>query len=162
MTSPPHHETEAALANVLLVDDREEDLAITRISLFKRPQLNCNLHTARDGREAYDLLTGSLVIDLILLDINMPDVNGFELLEQIRRNDRLRHITVVMCSGSDYEPDQKRAFTLGAAGYLVKPSSFAQFKAIIDRQSSLILRKNGASINLIRGMVQLHLPGLYV
>lgn len=148
MTSLPNDETESGLANVLLVDDREEDLAMTRIALFKRPKLRCNLHTARDGREAYDFLTtagqgAGLRIDLILLDINMPDVNGFEVLEQIQANDELRHITTVMCSGSDYEPDQRRALQLGAAGYLVKPPSFAQLKVIIERHAPLIFRKDG-------------------
>jgi len=161
--TPPNHKTESGIANVLLVDDREEDLALTRIALFQRPKLHCHLHTARDGREAYHFLdSAGLAIDLILLDINMPDVNGFELLEQIQRNEALRHITTVMCSGSDYEPDRKRAFKLGAAGYLLKPPSFIQLKAIIDRQSSLILRKDGTSTCLTRGTVQLSLPGLLV
>ncbi len=162
MTTPPTAEAEPNLANVLLVDDREEDLAITRIALFKRPKLHCNVHTARDGREAYHLLSRGLTIDLILLDINMPDVNGFELLEQIQRNEALRHITTVMCSGSNYEPDQRRAFRLGAAGYLLKPPNFTQLKAIIDRQPSLTLRKDATSHCLIRGIVQLSLPGLFV
>jgi CheY-like chemotaxis protein len=146
-----------------LVDDREEDLALTRIALFKRPKLHCNVHDARDGREAYQLLTSAgLDIDLILLDINMPVVNGFELLEQIQSNEALRHIPTVMCSGSDYEPDQRRALKLGAVGYLLKPPSFTQLKAIIDRQPSLILRKDGGCSCLTRGTVQLRLPGLLV
>lgn len=136
---------------MLLVDDREEDLELTRIALFKRPRLRCNLHIARDGREAYFLLTGAgLRIDLILLDINMPDVNGFEFLELMREDESLRHVTTVMCSGSDYEPDRRRALRLGAMGYLLKPPRFAQLKDIIDRLPSLRLSQEGPATCLTR------------
>jgi CheY-like chemotaxis protein len=139
------------MGHILLVDDREEDLELTRIALFRRPKLRCHLHVARDGREAYHFLTGARPqIDLILLDINMPDVNGFELLEQIQENATLRHTTIVMCSGSDYEPDRKRALHLGAIGYLLKPPHFAQLKEIIDRLPSLTLRQDGPALCLIR------------
>lgn len=151
--SPKIHgpEAEPALANVLLVDDREDDLELTRIALFRRPRLCCHLHTARDGREGYDMLVRNAeLIDLVLLDINMPDVNGFELLEQIRRNEKLRHIQVVMCSGSDDERDRRRALRLGAAGYLLKPPRYGQLKEIVDRLPGLCLHQNGAAASLTR------------
>ncbi len=139
------------LAHVLLVDDREEDLEMTRIALFRRPKLRCNIHIARDGREAYDFLANSgFTVDLILLDINMPDVNGFELMQRMQENAQLQTITIVMCSGSDHVPDQLRAQKLGAAGYLLKPPRYAQLKDIIDRLPSLILCQEGATTNLIR------------
>jgi CheY-like chemotaxis protein len=151
VTLRPNERTEAVLANILLVDDRDDDLELTRIALFKRPRLRCNLQIARDGREAYGLLTGTqATIDLMLLDINMPDVNGFELLERVRGDASLRRTTIVMCSGSDYEPDQRRAFGLGAAGYLIKPPRFTQLKNIIDRLPSLRLDQNGFETCLTR------------
>ncbi len=144
-------QTEPAMAHVLLVDDREEDLDFTRIALFKRPKLRCNLQTARDGREAYEILDrGNPMIDLVLLDINMPDVNGFELLERMRDNHALHCVTVVMCSGSDHEPDRRRALSLGAIDYLLKPPSFADLKTIIARVPSLILSLDGAASYLHR------------
>ena len=79
---PPATEPEnggLVMANVLIVDDRDADLELTEIALFRPPKLRCNLQSARDGREPHRLLTtpGALV-DLLLLDINMPgvDVSG--------------------------------------------------------------------------------------
>lgn len=143
--------TDSETANILLVDDREEDLELTRIALFRRPKLRCNLHIARDGREAYASLSRLCPpIDLVLLDINMPDVNGFELLELIRANPALRRIPVVMCSGSDYEPDRQRAFNLGAIDYLRKPPRFAELKTIIARVPALKLIQDGPATILTR------------
>ncbi|MBO9723086.1 MAG: response regulator [Novosphingobium sp.] len=140
-----------AMANVLIVDDREADLEMTEIALFRRPKLRCNLQSARDGREAHRLLTtpGALV-DLVLLDINMPDVDGFRLLEEIRNDDALRDILVVMCSGSDYEPDRKRSAALGAAGYLLKPPRFSNFRDIVAEQPCLRLLDESNGMCLMR------------
>jgi len=139
------------MANVLLVDDREEDIELARIALFKRPKLRCNLHIARDGRQAYDILSlGDPPIDLVLLDINMPDINGFELLELIRGNPALRCVSIVMCSGSDYEPDRQRALNLGALDYLQKPPRFTELKTIIARVTALRLTPDGPATILTR------------
>lgn len=141
----------SALASVLIVDDREADLEMTEIALFERPKLRCNLHKARDGQEAHRfLIDAGTRVDLVLLDINMPNVDGFELLKRMRKDEALRDIPVIMCSGSDYEPDQEQAVALGAIGYLLKPPSFASFKAIIAGQPGLHLLEEGAGLSLIQ------------
>lgn len=139
------------MANVLLVDDRRADIKLTLITLFERPKLHCHLHTARDGGEAYKRLSGTdTPIDLMLLDINMPGINGFELLEQLQGTQTMRHTSIVMCSGSDHEPDRKRALRLGAIDYLLKPPRFEELKSIIDRVPALKLYKDGDAICLTR------------
>jgi CheY-like chemotaxis protein len=108
--------------------------------------------TARDGREALDLIrktvAGGEHIDLILLDINMPRMDGFEMMERLRNDDKLKELPVVMCTGSTYDDDKQRAKSLGAAGYLVKPPSWDQLKPILDKVAGVYFErgKNGARL----------------
>lgn len=142
------------LANVLLVDDSRADLEITRFRLIERSKLNCNLFVAHDGEEALDMLRkglpGGKPYDLVLLDINMPEMDGFELLEQMRADDSLRDVTVVMCTGSIYDKDMERAEKLGAAGYLVKPIEFANLKSLIEVTPSFKLSQENNGYSLTR------------
>ncbi|WP_232491908.1 ATP-binding protein [Novosphingobium kaempferiae] len=139
------------IANVLIVDDREADLELTELALFRRPRLHCNLRRVRDGRAAHRILSAAdNDVDLILLDINMPDVDGFSLLEEIRGDDALHDVMVIMCSGSDYEPDQRRSAELGAAGYLLKPPRFASFRDIVVSRPGLRLHDDGEGLTLFR------------
>lgn len=150
-TASLHPAASDAMAGVLIVDDREADLELTELALFHRPKLRCNLSSARDGREAHGILSRSKQdIDLVLLDINMPDVDGFRLLQQIREDAVLRDVPVIMCSGSDHEPDARRSAELGAAGYLLKPPRFANFKDILATQPSLRMRDDGTGLTLFR------------
>src|SRR5690606_26198812 len=78
-------------------------------------------------------------IDLMLLDINMPHMNGFEVLEDMRNDPRLAHIPVIMCTGSKYGPDRQRAMQLGALDYLEKPPFFDQLRPVLERIEGLEL-----------------------
>ncbi len=131
-----------APANILLVDDREADLELTRMALLDRAELECNVLVARDGEEAHGLLIENNrngdKIDLVLLDINMPGMDGFELLERMRKDAALKDIAVVMCTGSTYEQDKRRAESLGAIGYLVKPPSFEKLKPMLAQVPALL------------------------
>ncbi|WP_285020023.1 hybrid sensor histidine kinase/response regulator [Novosphingobium sp. fls2-241-R2A-195] len=139
------------VANVLIVDDREADLELTELALFRRPKLRCHVRSVRDGRAAQQILsTPGNGVDLILLDINMPDVDGFCLLENLRGEDTLRDVMVIMCSGSDHEPDQRRSAELGAAGYLLKPPRFASFRDIVAARPGLRLQDDADGLTLIR------------
>lgn len=142
------------LARVLLVDDREADLELTRILLRDRDKFECNLATARSGAEALDLMKRATdagkIFDLILLDINMPGMDGFELLEAMRSDDALSDIAVVMCTGSTYDKDQERAQTLGAKGYMVKPPSLAQLRPMVEAIPELSLESDGTASKLRR------------
>jgi len=136
-----------ALATVLLVDDREDDVEVMRLRVFNGTNVNCNVRVALSGEQALKILREKKAeVDLILLDINMPGMDGFDVLQRVHQDPSLQQLPVVMCTGSDYEEDRRRAEALGAAGYLVKPSSFDQFEAIVKKIATLQLdRKDGSN-----------------
>src|SRR5215470_5108533 len=108
-------DTEAAL---LVVDDIEDN----RFALSRRlaRQGYLNVTTAADGRQALELLN-SRPFDLVLLDIMMPKVNGYEVLAAMKANECLRHIPVIMISAVDEIDSVIRCIELGAEDYLPKP-----------------------------------------
>jgi signal transduction histidine kinase len=137
-----------ALANVLLVDDRDDDILFTRLLLTGPLGLRCNLLVAHDGKEGltaiHDQVGKNDPVDLVLLDINMPVMNGFEMLEAIGKDATLSRIPVVMCSGSTREKDKERSRALGAVGYLAKPVRLEQLQPIIAKSSGIRLAPDPA------------------
>ena len=108
-------DTERAL---LIVDDNEDN----RYTLTRRLQREgyANLTSAADGQQALELL-GTRPFDLVLLDVMMPGLNGYEVLERMRADNRLRHIPVIMISALDEIESVIRCIELGAEDYLSKP-----------------------------------------
>jgi len=124
---------------ILVVEDNPDDVEITRRA-FKQSSAPNELVVARDGRAVLDLLFGSgsdgtggppLRPDLVLLDINLPKVNGFEVLEQIRADDAVSMIPVVMLTASVREEDVIRSYGLGANSYIQKPLVFESFLRVL-------------------------------
>lgn len=112
---------------VLLVEDNPEDVAFTRIML-RKSKLDRSLVVAENGKAALKALEGlaedeSKIPDLILLDINLPDLSGIDLLTRLRGDSRFAKIPVVMLTGSNVDDDIQRSYDLGACTYLVKPIS---------------------------------------
>jgi two-component system CheB/CheR fusion protein len=146
--------TVPAPATVLLVDDREADILMTRIRLFGSKGLACRVVVARDGGEALRLVEDARrqgsAIDFVLLDINMPGMDGFETLERIRDDPGLRDLPVVMHTGSTYRQDKERADALGAAGYLEKPADVERLLPIIERLSGVRVVETGGKRALVR------------
>ncbi len=107
-----------AEAALLVVDDNEDN----RYTLTRRLSREgyTNLTTAANGREALGLLQGK-PIDLVLLDIMMPDMNGYEVLEHLKADPQLRHIPVIMISAVNEVESVIRCIELGAEDYLSKP-----------------------------------------
>ena len=103
----------------LLVVDDNEDNRYTLLQRLKR-QGYTNVAIAMDGREALGLLRDQ-AFDLVLLDMMMPEMNGYEVLEQLRADERLRHIPVIMISAVDQLESVVRCIELGAEDYLAKP-----------------------------------------
>jgi adenylate cyclase len=105
-------------AALLVVDDNEDN----RYTLTRRLDREgyTNVATAANGREALELLQAQ-PIDLVLLDIMMPDMNGYEVLEQLKADPQLRHIPVIMISAIDEIESVIRCIELGAEDYLSKP-----------------------------------------
>lgn len=122
--------------DVLMVEDNPDDAELAIRELRKHRMAN-NLFHVTDGEEALEFLfaTGKYagIRDvshpprLILLDIQMPKVNGIEVLERIKADERTRTTPVVMLTSSKEDPDIKRCYELGANSYIVKPVNFEGF-----------------------------------
>src|SRR5215831_11757347 len=103
----------------LLVVDDNEDNRYTLVQRLKRLGYT-NVTTAVNGQEALGQLHGHAV-DLLLLDVMMPEMNGYEVLERLRADERLRHVPVIMISALDQLESVVRCIELGAEDYLPKP-----------------------------------------
>lgn len=125
---------------ILLVDDSEDDVFIT-LEAFHEANIANPVQVARDGQEALDFLKGSPQYKnaanplLILLDINMPRKNGFEVLQAIKSDRELRHIPVIMLTTSTREEDVVRSYSGGACSYMSKPSSFDELTCMAKHLS---------------------------
>ncbi|MEN6623020.1 MAG: response regulator [Smithella sp.] len=106
--------------NVLIVDDSNAMRAvIKKIVTLSGFQMNQCLE-AGNGKEALEILSGSWV-DVIISDINMPEVNGLELLDQIRKNETFKDIPVIMITTEGSSERMQEAFKRGAKGFIKKP-----------------------------------------
>jgi CheY-like chemotaxis protein len=120
---------DARALNVLLVDDDEVDVMNVQRAFKKNNILN-PLYVAHNGLEALELLRGNKVPNerrLILLDLNMPKMNGLEFLREVRNDPELRSLTVIVLTTSADERDKVEAYNLNVAGYIVKPVTFQSF-----------------------------------
>lgn len=138
-----------ALACMLLVDDREDDMLMTSILLSKRAKLKCHLRSASGGEEALDVIRREPV-DVMLLDINMPGMDGFDVLEHMQRHDLLSKTPVIMCTGSTYDKDMERAKSLGASAYLVKPPTFEHLRPMLEAVPTVRLTSHDDGYVLLR------------
>jgi two-component system, response regulator len=120
---------------VMLVEDNPEDVAFTK-RVLKFNKLDRDMLLATSGREALRILTKLAkegeILDLILLDINLPDISGIELLTKIKKDPRLSSIPVVILTGSNEDEDIQKCYDLGAGSYLVKPISNDALMLVID------------------------------
>lgn len=122
--------------SILLIEDNPDDVTLTRRSLKQNCILN-ELVVVTDGAAAMDHLL-ALAADpaaalpaMTLLDLNLPKVDGLELLVQIRANRRLRRLPVVILTSSREERDLVRSYDLGANSYIQKPVSFEEFNKAV-------------------------------
>jgi len=121
--------------HILLVEDNLNDVEITRRAL-KRRRVTDELTVARDGQEALDILFSHGNGDvpppgLILLDLNLPKVDGREVLEKIKADSKLRRIPVVVLTASAREDDIARCYELGANTFITKPVRFEDFINVV-------------------------------
>jgi CheY-like chemotaxis protein len=129
------------LITVLYVENEENDVIFMRRA-FKLAGLDNCLRVVESGREAMDYLTGQAPYAdrelnplpfLLLVDLNLPAMSGFELLSWLRQQPQLRELPVVIFSSSARTDDLNRAYELGANDYVQKPSSGAQFLEMVKR-----------------------------
>jgi len=124
--------------DILLVEDDPADAHLVELAL-KEGRIRAQLYHQPDGREALDFLyrlppyTAAPRPDLILLDLNMPRMDGREFLSAIKADEKLKAIPVVILTTSDVERDVVASYQLGASGYMTKPVDMTQFIAAVEQ-----------------------------
>jgi CheY-like chemotaxis protein len=130
MTSQP--------VEILLVEDNEDDVVIIQEAFAESRLINV-IHAVRDGEEALAYLRREGCYKavrqpgLILLDINMPKKNGFEVMQAMKADPRLRTLPVIMLTMSDRDEDVIRSYANGACSYIRKPVDLDQFHTVIKQ-----------------------------
>ena len=125
--------TDNRMLNILLVEDDEVDVMNVRRA-FQKNHIANPLFVAGDGEEALRLLRGGKIPRerrIVLLDLNMPRMNGIEFLRELRRDPELKSATVVVLTTSNDERDKIEAYDLNVAGYLLKPVTFSNFSEVM-------------------------------
>lgn len=124
---------------ILLVEDNDNDAEFT-LRVFKKNKLASNIVRVKDGEEALDFILAkgeykNRNIDnkpnLILLDLKLPKVDGLEVLEKVREDERVNEIPIVMLTSSKEERDRMKSYKLGVNSYIVKPVDFSSFREAI-------------------------------
>lgn len=126
-------------AHILLVEDNRMDIELT-LDAFKEARLKNTIQVAQNGEEALDYLFGRgkysdretyPIPNLVLLDLKLPRIDGFEVLRQIKSAPILKRLPVVILTSSKEEGDRALSYDIGANSYLVKPVSFDGFLGVV-------------------------------
>src|SRR6185503_10197812 len=153
--------SELATVPLLLVEDNEEDAFILQRA-FKTLQFSNPLFRVRDGEEAVQYLSGNGVYAnraefpppyLVLLDLKLPRMDGFQVLQFIRETPALKHLFVIVLATSDLNRDVARAYELGADSYLVKPGALSDVREVIE-----LLRKHWLMLDRIADLRRHPIP----
>jgi CheY-like chemotaxis protein len=128
------------IAILLIIEDSDEDFeALCR--MMKNTPTRCQIYRCHDGDEALDFLfhrgqyidtATSPVPSLVLLDLNLPGLDGRDVLSQVKQNETLRSIPVVVLSTSNHSKDIRACYQTGVNGYLIKPINVIKFKRTIQ------------------------------
>jgi CheY-like chemotaxis protein len=127
--------------DILLVEDNPDDVELTRIA-FAEAGIDGRLAVVRDGAEALDYLfargayadrAGAPLPAIVLLDLNLPKLDGREVLQGIRGDDRTRNLPVVVLTTSDEPFDVEASYALGVNSYIRKPVDFDQFVSVVKQ-----------------------------
>jgi len=122
---------------ILLVEDNEGDILLT-LEAFKEIKVKNSIAVVKDGEEAIEFLKrqgqyiNRVTPHLILLDINMPKLNGIEVLEFIKKDEKLKKIPVVMLTTSSSETDIAACYDKSANCYITKPLDFGKFLNVVE------------------------------
>ena len=139
-------------AQILLVEDNRMDVELT-LDAFREAKLLNTIHIASDGQEALDYLFGHGPYadrsafpqpNLVLLDLKLPGIDGFEVLRQIKSTPILKRLPVVILTSSKEEGDRALSYDHGANSYLVKPVSFDGFLGVVRQIEGYWLSLNVA------------------
>jgi CheY-like chemotaxis protein len=127
VTAPTSADTR--LLNILLVEDDDVDVMNVRRA-FQKNHITNPLFVASNGADGLEQLRGGKIPRerrMVLLDLNMPQMNGIEFLRELRRDPELRPTPVVVLTTSNDDRDRIEAYDLNVAGYLLKPVTFSNF-----------------------------------
>ena len=139
-----------AKKRVLVAEDDPSDVYLLKRA-FAEADLPATLHVVRDGQEAIDYLEGQEgysdrnahpLPDLMLLDLKMPRLNGFDVLNWLRQQPGLKRLLVTVLTSSNESVDINRAYDLGANSYLVKPHGTNDLAELIRRVHNYWLESN--------------------
>lgn len=119
------------MKKILLVDD-EPNIIMSLEYTFKKQ--NFEVFIARDGQEALDILKTEQP-NIIILDIMMPNVDGYATIESIKKNEKLTHCKIIFLSAKNKESDIEKGMQLGANAYMTKPFSI---KKLVDQVNELL------------------------
>src|SRR5260370_5037990 len=135
---------------ILVEEGLPDSVAIVKLA-FEKAGVKAPVHYVRDGEETIEYLKGEQSFSnsgeqplptMLLLDLKMPGLNGFDVLEWLRLQPGLRQLLVVVFTSSDEQKDINRAFELGANSYIVKPVSFDKLQEIVHELTNYWLRIN--------------------
>jgi CheY-like chemotaxis protein len=121
---------------ILLVEDNPGDIRLI-VEVLKEGKIHNNLSVVEDGEQALAYLRregsyhDAIVPDIILLDLNLPKINGTEVLAEIRKDPQLKHIPVIILTTSEAEQDILKAYDLHANCYITKPVNLEQFLTVV-------------------------------
>jgi CheY-like chemotaxis protein len=137
LCSPPGGKIPLGENTILLVEDSSNDALMTQRALKKSKVIN-KVVWVKDGAEAIDYLftecleKNTPLPQLVMLDIHMPKVNGIEVLDKIRSDERTRWLPVVIFTSSKEEKDLLDSYRLGVNSYICKPIDFNQFSHVVS------------------------------
>ena len=123
--------------NVLLVEDNPDDELLT-LRAFKKNSINVDVRVVRDGQDALDFffsedMEGGMLKEqlglpaFVLLDLQLPKIDGIEVLRRIRKNDDIKSLPVIVLTTSDEQRDVLKSYGLGANSFVRKPVNFKKF-----------------------------------
>ncbi|NQT94719.1 MAG: response regulator [Lentisphaerae bacterium] len=128
-------------AQILLVEDNRMDVELT-LDAFRQVRLGNSVHVSSRGEDALDYLLGEgefsdrgkyPMPNLVLLDLRLPGMDGFEVLRRVKGHQRLRRLPVIVLTSSKEEGDRALSYDIGANSYLVKPVSFEGFLDVVRK-----------------------------
>lgn len=126
--------------NVLLVEDSEDDLILLKKAFGRIGISPDTLIWAKNGDEAKRFLSAvpAPILSLIVCDLKMPKVDGFELLEWVKSRREMKGVPFVVLTSSEFEKDTQKAKERGADLYLVKPTRFAELADVVEQLKLLV------------------------
>jgi CheY-like chemotaxis protein len=126
---------------IIIVDDDHEDQLIM-LEYLKESGHDANVQFMQNGRQLINYLEqlpeGASLPPLIVMDLNMPIVNGTQTLMNIKRNQRFRDVPVIILSTSENENEKRKCLSLGAVEYLVKPSTYDEGSRLVEKFTAYI------------------------